>query len=112
MAINTSIFSSIVPITQFNKGQSSKIFDRVKKERQLIVMKNNEPSAIILSVEEYTAMAEAKEDLYLLRLAEEQAEAYGGWDNMLKNAIPSSEVKKELGITAGDIATAEELDFE
>lgn len=112
MAINIKVFDSMVPITQFNKGQSAKIFDRVKKERQLIVMKNNVPSAIILSIEEYTDMMETLENEYLLRLAQERAAECGGWDKMWENAIPAEQVRKELGITEEDIANAEELEIE
>ena len=51
MAITADILQSLVPISQFNKGQAAKIFDRLHSERELIVLKNNQPSAIILSPE-------------------------------------------------------------
>lgn len=51
MAIATNILQCLVPISQFNKGQASKIFDRLRSEKELIVLKNNQPSAIILSPE-------------------------------------------------------------
>ena len=53
MAITADVLNSLVSITQFNKGQASKIFDRLRTERQLVVLKNNAPSAVILSPEEY-----------------------------------------------------------
>ena len=47
MAIASDFLQSLVPISQFNKGQAAKIFDRLRSEKELIVLKNNQPSAII-----------------------------------------------------------------
>ena len=52
MALATDFLQSLVPISQFNKGQAAKIFDRLHSEKELIVLKNNQPSAVILSLEE------------------------------------------------------------
>ena len=62
MALTTDLLQSLVSITQFNRGQASRIFDRLHSERQLIVLKNNQPSAVILSPEEYARLAEIEED--------------------------------------------------
>ena len=66
MAIASDFLQSLVPISQFNKGQAAKIFDRLRSEKELIVLKNNQPSAIILSPEEYTRLTEIEEDYFLL----------------------------------------------
>ena len=65
MAIASDFLQSLVPISQFNKGQAAKIFDRLRSEKELIVLKNNQPSAIILSPEEYTRLTEIEEDYFL-----------------------------------------------
>ena len=65
MSIAYNTLNSLVPITQFNKGQASKIFDRLTNEKQLIVLKNNVPAAVILSPEEYIRLSEMAEDHYL-----------------------------------------------
>lgn len=44
MAITADLLNSLVSVTQFNKGQASKIFDRLRTERQLVVLKNITPS--------------------------------------------------------------------
>lgn len=36
MAIATNILQCLIPISQFNKGQASKIFDRLHDEKELI----------------------------------------------------------------------------
>ena len=46
MAIAADLLQSLVPISQFNKGQAAKIFDRLHSERELIVLKNNQPSVL------------------------------------------------------------------
>lgn len=49
MANAANILQSLVPISQFNKGKAAQIFDRLRTEKELIVLKNNQPSAVILS---------------------------------------------------------------
>jgi len=71
MAINADVLKSIVSITQFNKGQASKIFDRVRTERQLVVLKNNTPTAVILSTEEFERMCGIEENYQSLLLEQE-----------------------------------------
>jgi PHD/YefM family antitoxin component YafN of YafNO toxin-antitoxin module len=107
MAISPDTLNSLVPITQFNKGQASKIFGRLKKEKQLVVLKNNEPSAVILSPEEYSRISEIVEDYNLLMLAEKRLE--GG---NLKNALSETETMARLGLTVEDIDNAEDLEIE
>lgn len=102
-----NILKSLVPITQFNRGQASRIFDRLRTERQLVVLKNNQPAAVILSPEEYTRLTEAQEDYQLLLLARERLAG----DN-LKNAIPEQDVLSGLGITEEEIAQAEDVELE
>ena len=102
-----NILKSLVPITQFNRGQASRIFDRLRTERQLVVLKNNQPAAVILSPEEYTRLTEAEEDYQLLLLARERLAG----DN-LKNAIPEQDVLNGLDITEEEIAQAEDVELE
>lgn len=47
MAIAANLLQSLVSISQFNRGQAAKIFDRLHSERELIVLRNNQPSVII-----------------------------------------------------------------
>jgi len=100
-----SIMKSLVPITQFNKGQAAKIFDRVKSERRLVVLKNNAPSAVIMSPEEYERLAEIEENYYLLSLAERRLKDGG-------IPVGVSEVMRRLGISPDSVQSAEELEIE
>lgn len=106
MAYAASILNSLVPITQFNRGQASRIFDRLHTESQLVVLKNNQPAAVILSPEEYARLSEIEEDYFLLieatkRLADNNAPT-----------TPIDDVMKELGITDDDLTAAEDVVIE
>lgn len=107
MAVAANILQRLVPISQFNKGQASKIFDRLHSEKELIVLKNNQPSAIILSPEEYERLTEIEEDYYLLLEANKRLETNG-----TKETIPLSSVMQELGISEKEIEETEDVVIE
>lgn len=48
-----NMLNNLVSVTMFNQGQASKIFNRLQSEKQIIVLKNNNPTAILLSPDEY-----------------------------------------------------------
>ena len=48
-----NILNNLVSITMFNQGQASKIFNRLHDEKQIVVLKNNVPTAVLLSPDEY-----------------------------------------------------------
>lgn len=107
MAIAADLLQSLVSISQFNKGQAAKIFDRLHSERELIVLKNNQPSAIILSPEEYTRLTEIEEDYFLLLEANKRME-----DNENNETISFDAVMNNLGISEGDLLDTEDVDIE
>lgn len=107
MAIAADFLQSLVPISQFNKGQAAKIFDRLHSERELIVLKNNQPSAIILSPEEYTRLIEIEEDYFLLLEANKRIE-----DNGNKETISFDSVMSNLGISEDEFLDTEDVDIE
>ena len=107
MTITANLLQSLVPITQFNRGQASRIFDRLRTEKQLVVLKNNQPSAIILSPEEYERLAEIEENYLLLMEASERLKKNEG-----KNSIPFADVRSNLGITEQELNETEDIDIE
>lgn len=65
--IDTSdLLENLVPITQFNRGQASRIFGRLRYESRLIVLKNNRPAAVILSPDEFSRLSEIEDNYALL----------------------------------------------
>ncbi len=105
MAKTTGILNSLVPITQFNRGQASRIFDRLHTEKQLVVLKNNQPAAIILSPAEYERLSEIEEDYQLLLEATKRL-------NSGSDSVPLEDVMKELGITQEELDAIEDVDIE
>lgn len=98
MSYTADILDSLVPITEFNRDQASKIFDRLHSEIRLIVIKNNQPAAIILSPSEFQRLSEMEEDYTLLleatrRLKEDSSSMYSRED-----------VMSELDISEADLA--------
>lgn len=107
MELSANFLTRLIPITQFNRGQASRIFDRLRSEPELVVLKNNQPSAVILSPDEYTRLAEIEENYLLLLEATKRLAANEG-----KSAIPAADVMKHFGITDADLEEVEELEIE
>lgn len=49
----TKMLNSFVPISRFNKGEAGKIIEEVKRDGIKIIVKNNEPECVLLTVEDY-----------------------------------------------------------
>ena len=107
MALATDFLQSLVPISQFNKGQAAKIFDRLHSEKELIVLKNNQPSAVILSPEEYTRLTEIEVNYFLLLEANRRIEENGD-----KKTVSLDSVMDHLGISKEELLDAEDADIE
>ena len=106
MAKAANVLNKLIPITQFNRGQASRIFDRLHTESQLVVLKNNQPAAVILSPEEYSRLSEIEEEYYLIMEANERLA------NNRKPTIPMEDVMKELGITQEEVDAANDVVIE
>ncbi len=107
MALTADLLQSLIPITQFNRGQASRIFDRLHTERQLIVLKNNQPSAVILSPEEYARLAEIEEDYILLLEASKRLE-----ENHGKPTHSFDSVMADLGISETELEETEDIQIQ
>lgn len=107
MAFTAHLLDCLIPITQFNKGQASRIFDRLRTEKQLIVLKNNVPSAVILSPEEYARLSEIEEDYALLMEATERLENKGD-----ESTLSFDTVLSNLGISKDELSRAEDVEIE
>ncbi|MBS3975594.1 MAG: type II toxin-antitoxin system Phd/YefM family antitoxin [Syntrophomonadaceae bacterium] len=93
---------AIVPITRFNRGEASKIFDEVNARGVKIVLKNNVPACVLVQPERYEEMVEALNDYALFFEAERRTKASGS-----DQTIPSETVLKHLGISKEDLQDIE-----
>jgi PHD/YefM family antitoxin component YafN of YafNO toxin-antitoxin module len=98
----TGLVSSIVPISRFNKGGASKIFEEVSKTGVKVVLKNDVPTCVLVTPERYDEMLETIEDFVLFFEAEKR----------MKNAetaglVSDEEMMNHFGITEADLENVE-----
>ena len=96
------LVNSLVPISRFNKGEASKIFEEVKETGFKIVLKNNSPACVLLTPEAYEELLETLENYRLFIEAEKRTKKAKPED-----FIPANEAMQELGIKKADIEGAE-----
>lgn len=103
MSNSTNVIDQLIPITLFNKGKASKIFERLTKENKLIVLKNNQPSAVLLSPKEYSRLLEIEEDYRLLVEANKRLEnpKYVSYEDALD----------KLGIEEAELMVSEDAEI-
>lgn len=92
------MMKSIIPITRFNKGEASKIFDEVENSGTKIVMKNNKPACVLLSPSQYESLIETISDYMLFEDAENRMAHNDDSEN-----LTHEEMLKELGITQEEL---------
>lgn len=88
-----------VSISQFDEGNAIQIFDRLGTDKGVVVLKNGQPIAVILSSEEYTRLVEAEEDYKLTVEANRRMEENGD-----KPTIPFEDILEKLKICEEDLS--------
>lgn len=79
-AINTlRLLNAIIPITRFNKGEAGKIIDEVKQNGPRIIVKNNVPECVMISLDDYSSLAEAANRTISLDVSKETEEKRKAW---------------------------------
>lgn len=69
----SGVLNSFVPISRFNKGEAHKIFDEVKEKGYGIVVKNNNPTCVLITPDIYEEMMEIIEKYHSMMETEEIA---------------------------------------
>ena len=95
------IMSSIIPITRFNRGEASKIFDEVSESGVKVVLKNNAPACVLVDPKQYDEMIDALEDYALYFDAQNR-------ESGASAAIPEADVLAQLGISESEIDEAQD----
>ena len=79
----------LVSISDFSKGKTAKIFEDIKKNRNgYVVLKNNQPSAVLISIDEYSEIVEKAKKMELLL---EKVDEY----HLINSALEVSKTYKE-----------------
>ena len=63
----SSMLSSLIPISYLNQGKAAKIISSLGPDDVKIIVKNNEPMAVILPVARFSQLMEAEETLKEMR---------------------------------------------
>ncbi len=92
------MMKSMIPITRFNRGEASKIFEEVELSGTKIVMKNNKPACVLLSPAQYESLMEMLSDYVLYEEAEKRMSDNNDADN-----LSHEDMMKELGITREEL---------
>ena len=96
-----TMLNNIVPVSRFNRGEASKIFDEVVASGTKIVLKNNTPTCVLVSPEEYDEMMEQLEDYTLLK------EAAARMDKSDGKVYSEKEVLAALNILEDELSDTE-----
>ena len=107
MTMLSNAIKNTVSISLFNKGLAGKVFDEVKKTGAKLVIKNNNPEAVIMSPEEYINLVDELNDAKLL------AEATIRMQNAdLSKTISHEEMMKKFGITQAELEEMDDVEIE
>ncbi len=98
MPIAADVIDNIVSVSDFSHGKASAIFSNVRDDAPVVVVKNNKPTAVLVSPSEYRRLSEAQEDLAELELALARMKSNGE-----KPGVSESEVMARLGISDADL---------
>ncbi|MBF4696066.1 type II toxin-antitoxin system Phd/YefM family antitoxin [Fusibacter ferrireducens] len=99
----------IISVSDLGRGKASKVIQDVERNKdQYIVVKNNRPQAVILSVDEYNNLMETREELELLLIATKRIS-----ENNHDEYTSLKVVMEEIGITDSEIdELVESVDIE
>lgn len=103
---------AFVPISRFNKGEAGKIIDEVKADGIRVVVKNNVPECVIISVDEYDhIMAQVSTPVSFYRTKEEDEKRKAFIKRIREDVpppIPATRDRKEVMDEIGPIFVDEE----
>ncbi|KAB5606356.1 type II toxin-antitoxin system Phd/YefM family antitoxin [Bifidobacterium jacchi] len=93
-------------VSDFSRGKTAEIIERAQRE-PVFVLSRNKPTAVLIGIEEYSALQEFMEDWLDAKIAEERLDRWDG-----KTTISEEDVMAHLGITEADLAATPEVEIE
>ena len=101
----TKMLNSFVPISRFNKGEAGKIIEEVKRDGIKVIVKNNAPECVMLTVEAYDKLVqESRRIVNPPQTPEEEKARKEFIEKIRKNVVPPlpptrdrKEVMDEIG---------------
>lgn len=104
--LSRNFMDSLVPISRFNRGEASKIFDEVAQSGIKLVLKNNTPACVLLAPERYNELLELIEDYTLAAEAEQRLM------NNKNEQISVADVMRRNGIEPSELDAIDDVDIE
>lgn len=104
MANYGSALKKMISFLEFNIGQAGKIFDYVKKAGAKILVKNNNPECVLISVDDYIKMVDELNDMRVLLMA---ADRMSDFDGDIKDTLSQEEIEKMVGVNSDDYEEVE-----
>ncbi|MBQ7158274.1 MAG: type II toxin-antitoxin system Phd/YefM family antitoxin [Treponema sp.] len=103
---------AFVPISRLNKGEAGKIIDEVKADGVRVIVKNNVPECVMVSVEEYDRIMKlASRPVKIIQTPEEEARRKAFIQRIRQNVpppIPPQADRKTIKDEIGPIEVDEE----
>ena len=100
----------LIPVSEFSKGRTAHIFDDVKNNNsEYIVLKNNQPTAVLISVDEYKKVKQLGaylEQVDEKMLFEQALKAQASFNQ--KDTVTMDELMKEHDINPAEVEKAME----
>ena len=101
-----SALRNMISFSEFNRGQAGKIFEDVKKVGAKIVVKNNNPECVLISIDDYINMVEEINDMRAILMATDRMSDF---DGNVKDTFSQEEIEKMFGVNTKD---CEEVEIE
>jgi len=98
------IVNHIISVSDLGRGKASKVIKNIESDNEsYIIVKNNKPKAVIVSVDEYNRMVDSLEKMELLLLASKRIKT-----NKQSEYLAYEDVLAEFHITAEEIETLQD----
>ena len=111
-ATAAKMIHAFVPISRLNKGEAGKIIDEVKADGVRVIVKNNVPECVMVSVEEYDRIMKlASRPVKIIQTPEEEARRKAFIQRIRQNVpppIPPQADRKTIMDEIGPIEVDEE----
>ena len=102
--MNTSFkIKDLVSVTEF-RNKMMDIFEEVVNGTDKLIIKNNKPEVVLISLEEYTMLKEKEEDLELLEMAIERSKGLKEQDY-----ISSDDIMKKYNLDSKEISELKDI---
>jgi len=103
---------AVVPISRLNKGETGKIIDEVKEDGIRIIVKNNIPECVMMSVDEYDKFVALAARTVKIEQTKEEEERRKAFIRRIRQnvppPIPASSDRKKVMDEIGPLSVDEE----